>query len=124
MSDKWELLLPVVACMALFSGLATAVEAAAITALYALIVESLDYRDFSITRDLPRVMKQCGCLRRHPADSWSCARLYRLPDRGTGPGTIDRLGQSPWHSPLVFLLALNIFLLIVGCLMDISRQLS
>ncbi|HTY61901.1 MAG TPA: TRAP transporter large permease subunit, partial [Acidobacteriota bacterium] len=61
-SAKWELLLPVVACLALFSGMATAVEASAITALYAFAVESLVYRDLRITRDLPRVMKECGLL--------------------------------------------------------------
>jgi TRAP-type C4-dicarboxylate transport system permease large subunit len=59
---KWELLLPVVACAALFSGYATAVEASAITALYAFIVESLVYKDLSITRDVPRVMTECGLL--------------------------------------------------------------
>ena len=42
---KWELLIPVVALVALFSGLATPVEAAALTALYAFIVETFVYRD-------------------------------------------------------------------------------
>jgi len=37
---KWELLLPVVALVALFGGFATPVEAAAVTALYAFIVET------------------------------------------------------------------------------------
>jgi tripartite ATP-independent transporter DctM subunit len=117
---KWELLLPVVACAALFSGHATAVEASAITALYAFIVESLVYRDLSITKDLPRVMTECGLL--------VCAILLIL---GVALGFTGYLIQAQvpdqlisWvqhtvHSPLVFLLALNGFLLIVGCLMDI-----
>ena len=43
---KWELLLPVVALVALFGGWATPVEAAAVTALYAFAVETFVYRDF------------------------------------------------------------------------------
>src|SRR5207244_4389588 len=42
---KWELLLPVVALVALFGGFATPVEAAAVTALYAFIIETCVYRD-------------------------------------------------------------------------------
>ena len=117
---KWELLLPVVACVALFSGLATAVEASAITALYAFIVESLVYRDLSITRDLPRVMKECGLL------VGAILLILGVALGFTGyliqaqvPEHLITWVQSSVHSPLVFLLALNVFLLIVGCLMDI-----
>jgi C4-dicarboxylate transporter, DctM subunit len=117
---KWELLLPVVACVALFSGYATAVEAAAITALYAFIVESLVYRDLSITRDLPRVMTECGLL------VGAILLILGVALGFTGyliqaqvPEHLITWVQSSVHSPLVFLLALNFFLLIVGCLMDI-----
>ena len=119
-SAKWELMLPVVACVALFSGLATAVEASAITALYAFIVESLVYRDLSITRDLPRVMKECGLL------VGAILLILGVALGFTGyliqaqvPEQLITWVQSSVHSPLVFLLALNVFLLIVGCLMDI-----
>lgn len=47
---KWELLLPVVAVVALFGGFATPVEAAAVTALYAFLVETLVYRDLQLFR--------------------------------------------------------------------------
>jgi TRAP-type C4-dicarboxylate transport system permease large subunit len=59
---KWELLLPAVAFIALFSGYATPVEAAAVTALYAFVVETLIYRDLGLFRDVPRVMTECGLL--------------------------------------------------------------
>jgi tripartite ATP-independent transporter DctM subunit len=117
---KWELMLPVVACLALFSGFATAVEASAITALYAFIVESVIYRDLSITRDLPRVMKECGLL------VGAILLILGVALGFTGyliqaqvPQLLISWVQSTVHSPLVFLLALNIFLLIVGCIMDI-----
>jgi C4-dicarboxylate transporter, DctM subunit len=117
---KWELLLPVVACLALFSGYATAVEASAITALYAFIVESLVYRDLRIRRDLPKVMTECGLL------VGAILLILGVALGFTGyliqaqvPVRLILWVQSSVHSPLVFLLALNIFLLIVGCLMDI-----
>ena len=59
---KWELLLPVVALAALFGGLATPVEAAAVTALYAFVVETFAYRDFKRAGDIPRVMAEAGLL--------------------------------------------------------------
>ena len=59
---KWELLLPVVAFSALFGGFATPVEAAALTAVYAFVVEVLVYRDLDLRRDVPRVMAGCGLL--------------------------------------------------------------
>src|SRR5262249_29673952 len=59
---KWELLLPVVAVVALFGGFATPVEAAAVTAFCAFLVETLIYRDLNLTRDAPRVMAECGLL--------------------------------------------------------------
>lgn len=117
---KWELLLPVVACVALFSGYATAVEASAITALYAFIVESLVYRDLSITKDLPRVVTECGLL------VGAILLILGVALGFTGyliqaqvPEHLISWVQNTVHSPLVFLLALNGFLLIVGCLMDI-----
>jgi C4-dicarboxylate transporter DctM subunit len=117
---KWELLLPFVACLALFSGYATAVEASAVTALYAFIVESIVYRDLGITRDLSRVMKECGLLVGAILIILGVALGFtgyliqaRVPDQ------LISWVQNSVHSPLVFLLALNVFLLLVGCLMDI-----
>ncbi len=117
---KWELMLPIVACVALFSGYATAVEASAITALYAFIVECWVYRDLSITRDLPRVMTECGLL------VGAILIILGVALGFTGyliqaqvPDQLITWVKASVHSPLVFLLALNFFLLIVGCLMDI-----
>lgn len=117
---KWELMLPAVACGALFTGYATPVEAAAVTVLYALIVEVLIYRDLHVTRDLPRVMAECGLvvggvllvmglalgLTNYLVDA-------ELPVRATEwvTGTI--------HSPWLFLLALNVSLLFMGSLMEV-----
>src|SRR5207248_1802785 len=50
---KWELLMPVVASVALFSGLATPVEAAAITALHPYLVVTVFHREMSVCRVIP-----------------------------------------------------------------------
>src|SRR5213076_799965 len=42
---KWELALPLVVLVAMFSGIATAVEAAALTSCYALFAQSVIHRD-------------------------------------------------------------------------------
>ena len=59
---KWELLTPVVAFVSLFSGIATTVEAAAVTALYVFIVETVVHRDLTMASDVPRVLVECGLL--------------------------------------------------------------
>jgi C4-dicarboxylate transporter, DctM subunit len=117
---KWELLMPVVASVALFGGFATPVEAAAITALYAFIVVAVIHRELNIFEDVPRVMSHCGLL--------IGGVLLIL---GVALGFTDYLVDAEvplravaWttqhvHSPLVFLLLLNLFLLIAGCLMEI-----
>jgi tripartite ATP-independent transporter DctM subunit len=117
---KWELLLPVVAMVALFGGFATPVEAAAITALYAFVIETLLYRDLEIRKRVPEVMAECGLLVGGVLLILGVAMGFtnylvdaRVPDHAVDwvQGTIE----SPW----VFLLTLNVFLLVVGCLMDI-----
>jgi C4-dicarboxylate transporter DctM subunit len=58
---KWEILIPVVALVSLFS-VPTTVEAAAITATYALLVATVIHRDLRPVKDLPRVITDCGLL--------------------------------------------------------------
>ena len=117
---KWELLLPVVAFVALFGGFATPVEAAAVTATYAFVVAVLVRRELHIVRDVPRVVAECGLLVGGVLLILGVALGFtnylvdaQLPDQVVewATGTIE----SRW----VFLLALNGFLLVVGCLMDV-----
>ena len=117
---KWEMAMPVVVLLALFSGLATSIEAAALTALYALFTQSVVHRDLSIRRDLLRVFAECVSL--------VGGVLVIL---GVAVGLTSWLvgAQVPMHlveftrahiaSRGMFLLALNLFLILVGCLMEI-----
>jgi tripartite ATP-independent transporter DctM subunit len=117
---RWELLTPFVALGALFSGLGTPVEAAALTALYVLIVEAGFHRDLKMFSDVPRVMTECGLL---------VGGILLILGVALGftnylviadvPTLAIGWTKSTIHSPILFLLLLNVFLLIVGCLMDI-----
>jgi C4-dicarboxylate transporter DctM subunit len=117
---KWELLMPVVAIASLFSGLATPVEAAALTALYAFVVETIIYRDLHIVRDAPRVMAEAGML---------VGGVLLILGVALGLTNYLAFAEVParavdWvtnavHSKVLFLLLVNVFLLLVGMLMDV-----
>jgi len=117
---KWELLLPIVAVGSLFSGLATPVEAAALTALYAFVCETFVYRDLHIIRDAPRVMAEAGVL---------VGGVLLILGVALGLTNYLAFAEVParavdWvtahvHSKILFLLLVNVFLLIVGMLMDV-----
>jgi tripartite ATP-independent transporter DctM subunit len=116
---KWELLLPVVALVALFGGFATPVEAAAVTAFYAFAIESFVYRDFKGPREISRVMAECGLLVGGVLLILGVALGFtnylidaQIPSRAVEWVT------GVVHSKYAFLLALNICLLAVGCVMD------
>jgi C4-dicarboxylate transporter DctM subunit len=117
---KWELAMPVVASVALFSGLATPVEAAAVTAFYAFVVEAVIHRDLHIFRDLPRVMAECGLLIGGVLLILGVSLGFTnyLVDAEV-PAQAVAWTTRTVHSPLLFLFLLNIFLLVVGCLMEI-----
>jgi len=117
---KWELMLPLVAIVAIFSGFATLVEAAAVTAVYAFITQALIHRDLSFTRDLPRVLLNCIVLIGGVLLILSVAMGFSswVVDAQI-PARLLELAVEKIDSPLLFLLTLNVFLLLVGCLMDI-----
>ncbi len=117
---KWELLMPVVALGALFGGFATPVEASALTALYAVGIETLVYRDLKLTTDLPRVMAESALLIGGVLLVQGVALGFTnyLVDAEFMARAAD-WATATIHSPWVFLLALNVFLLVVGCLMEI-----
>jgi tripartite ATP-independent transporter DctM subunit len=117
---KWELILPVVTFAALFGGIATPVEAAAITALFAFLAAVVFNRDLSLRRDVPRVMAEAGLVIGGVllilGVALGLTDYFILSD--VTSGAVDWTTHSI-HSPWMFLLVLNVFLLIVGCLMDI-----
>src|SRR5205823_5478754 len=115
-----ELLLPVVTFVALFGGFATPVEAAAVTAFYAFLAEVVLYRDLSFRGGVPRAMVECGLLVGGVLLILGVALGLTdyLVDADITASAVEWITHSI-HSRWVFLLVLNLFLLVVGCLMDI-----
>jgi len=117
---KWELLVPAVVLVSMFSGFATPVEAAALTALYAFLTQTLLHRDLSLRKDIVRVMTEAGLLVGGVLLILGVALGFTnyLIDAQIPSRMVDFV-QGSIQSPWIFLLLLNLFLLMVGALMDI-----
>ncbi len=117
---KWELLLPVVALGAIFSGLATLVEAAALTAFYALASQVLVHRDIKPRGELRAVFTECAVLVGGVLIILGVAQgLTSYLVDSQVPARLVEWVQGHVDSRFVFLIGLNLLLLLVGCLMDI-----
>ncbi len=119
-AGAWELALPVVVVAAIFGGFATLVEAAALTALYALVVQVFVHREISLRREAFSVFADCAVLVGGVLIILGVAMGFTsfLVDAQV-PMHMLEWTQEYIHSPILFLLVLNLFLLAVGCLMDI-----
>lgn len=116
----WELPLPLLILVGIYGGFFTATEAASITAVYLIVVEVFIHRDLSVTRDLPRITRDSmvlvgGIL----IILGSALGLTNYLIDAEVPTAIFEFLRGTITSKWVFLIALNLFLLIVGALMDI-----
>ncbi|MGZ8853381.1 MAG: TRAP transporter large permease, partial [Thermoanaerobaculia bacterium] len=117
---KWEMLLPIIVLAVLFGGIATPVEAAAITALYALIVEVAVHRDYREPSRLLKTFTDCGLLVGGVLLILGVALGLTgfLIDAEVPQHAVEWVTANV-HSTVAFLLLLNLFLIVVGALMDI-----
>ncbi|TDJ53392.1 MAG: TRAP transporter large permease subunit [Nitrospina sp.] len=116
----WEVPLPFLILFGIYGGIFTVTEAAAVTVVYVLIIETWVYKDIHPLRQLPQLMINSMVL--------VGTILIIL---GTAMGFTSYLvdEQVPMQAmefmkfyiddQLTFLIVLNVFLLIVGCMMDI-----
>ena len=117
---KWELFLPVFVVGAFLGGIATLVESAPLAALYTLIVQRYIHRDLPTWNDVMRVAADCVALVGGVLLILAVAAgLTDYLVYAEIPTRLVEWTQAHIHSRVVFLLALNVFLLLVGTLMDI-----
>lgn len=119
----WELPLPVIVLGGIYGGVFVAGEAAAVTALYVLVVEIFIYRDIPLKR-VPEIMVQSMML-------FGGILVILAASMASTNFLVDM--QVPMHlfefirqyitSKYTFLLLLNLFLLIVGSMLDIFSAL-
>jgi C4-dicarboxylate transporter DctM subunit len=115
----WEILLPLVILVLYFMGLTTLVETGAVAVIYSLIVEMAIHRDLKL-RDLGRVILKCVPIIGGILIIVAAAKglSYYIVDAEV-PETLSVWVKAHVSSKFMFLLALNLVLLIVGCLTDI-----
>jgi tripartite ATP-independent transporter DctM subunit len=117
---KWELVLPLVVVGLFLSGLTSLVETAAAALLYAIVVECFLTRDLGLRRGLPRALVKSSVLT--GAVLILLAAALGLTSYLVDAQIPDRLlawVQTHVESRLLFLLALNLILLVLGSVLEI-----
>jgi len=116
---RWEILAPVVAVGSLAGGIATPTESAALTAAYALLTQTVFHRELD-GRGIARVLVECvqvigGIML---ILGMALGLTNYLVDAGIPDRAID-WAQAILPNKWAFLVALNVFLLLAGALMEI-----
>jgi tripartite ATP-independent transporter DctM subunit len=119
----WELPLPIVVLGGIYSGYFAVSEAAAITAVYVLLVEAVVHRDIQF-RELPEIMKKSMVLVGGILIILGAAMgLTNYLIDAELPMRLLDFFQGHIESKYMFLVVLNLFLLAVGCTMGIFSAL-
>jgi tripartite ATP-independent transporter DctM subunit len=120
---RWELPLPIVVLGGIYGGVVAVSEAAAVTVVYVLVVEVLVHREIPL-RELPRVMRESMLLVGGVLVilGVSLASTNYLIDAQV-PARLFEAVRRYVDSPLTFLLLLNVFLLVLGMMLDIFAAL-
>ncbi|MCP9465361.1 MAG: TRAP transporter large permease subunit [Nitrospira sp.] len=122
---KWELMTPVLVLGSLFGGYGTLIETAAMTAVYSLVVEVIIHRELTLWDGVPAVVTKCVIL---------LGGVFAILGVGLGLANylVDAevpMNAADWfqhhiESKVVFLIVLNGFLILVGCLLDIFSAIT
>ncbi len=120
---RWEIPLPIVVLGGIYSGYFAVSEAAAVTALYVLVVVVFILREIRL-RDLPAIMRESmvmvgGIL---IILGVSLASTNYLVDTEVPTRVFDTI-RAHIHDKWTFLILLNLFLLVLGMMLDIFSAL-
>jgi C4-dicarboxylate transporter DctM subunit len=117
---RFELPLPVFVLGGIYGGFVTATEASALSAFYVLVINCFVTKDLSLRKDLPKVIVESLTLVGAILLILCCALglTNYLVDEEI-PMKILEAMRTFITNKYLFLLVLNLFLLVVGCLMDI-----
>jgi C4-dicarboxylate transporter, DctM subunit len=116
---RWDLPLPIVVLGGIYGGYFAVSEAAAVTALYVTLIEVVVLREIA-WRELPRIMRESTVLVGAILVilGVSLASTNLMIDTGV-PQRLFALVSDYVTGPTTFLIALLIFLLILGAILDI-----
>ncbi len=116
---RYEIPLPIIVIAGIYSGKFAISEAAALTTFLVVLVEVFLYRDVAL-KDLPNIIQRSMILVGSVMIIMGCSLAYTnyLLDAEVPIKILDSI-KGHITSPLAFLICLNMFLLIVGCMLDI-----
>jgi len=116
----WELPIPFLIILAIYTGFSTATETAALTVVYVFTVKVLIFRELTLSGDVPRIMKESMKMVGGILIVLGAALGFTnyLVDAFI-PMKILHFLEGLVNSKIGFLLILNFFLILVGCMMDI-----
>jgi len=117
---KWELVIPIAIMVGYFGGFTTLVEISAITLVWSVVAECLIYRDLDWRRDLLHVTADGAALVGGVLLILGAALGFTnyLVD-ARAPEWLAAFVKLHVTSKIVFLLLLNVFMLIVGSIIEI-----
>jgi C4-dicarboxylate transporter DctM subunit len=114
----WALLVPIIILGGIYGGFFTPTEAAVIAVFYGLIAGIFIYRELNFKAI-------CKCL---ATTSLTTASILIIVTTGSTLGEVLTINQVPskiatyilslTENPYVFMIILNVFLLLVGCILD------
>lgn len=114
------LLMPFILLYGIYGGIATPTEAAAMAAAYALLLAAFYYREltwkglYAVTLDGARASASIGLL-------IGGALIFNYIVAAENiPGTVSAWLTGIQISPIAFMVAVNLLLLVLGCLLDAS----
>jgi len=118
----WELPIPLLVLAGIYSGFATATEAAALTVAYVLLIKTLVFHEIRLYGDVPRIMRESMKMVGGIMIILGAALGFTnyLIDAFI-PMKILHAMEQIIGTRIAFLLVLNLFLILVGCMMDIFR---
>jgi len=117
---KWELGLPLFVMGLFASGSTSMVETAAAAVAYAVLVQCFVTRDLRLTSSLPAALVKSSVLTGSVLILLSAAMgITSYIVDAQIPDQLVAFVRVHIHSPVVYLLALNVLLVVVGCLVDI-----
>lgn len=118
-SASWGVAMPVIVLGGIYSGMFTPTEAAAVSVVYALLVELFIYKDMNLEK-FHKILKESVILSSTLLFIIACAMTFIwLLTREQLPVIAADFLTTHIQNKYVFLLVINVFLLLVGCVMDI-----
>jgi C4-dicarboxylate transporter DctM subunit len=114
----WGLLMPVIVLGGIYSGVFTPTEAASVSVVYAAIVGSFVYKDIR-PADYPKILSESAAVAAMIMFIITAAAAFSwlLTAQQIPQGVASWMNET-FTQPWMFLLAVNVLLLVVGCFME------